>query len=306
MKFNIGWDKIRIFYYVAKAGSITAASEQINITQPALSRTIRNLEDRLNVKLFNRHARGLSLTEEGEDLFHTAEKMLADLESAASMISERGNTPRGTIKIMAPLGLISRLLVLNIEKFSELYPDLHLAIVTGDNAPNFAFNETDVAIFPQIVNQNNLIQDYLLSFHLKLYASRKYLENFGTPQTLQDLNHHRLISYGDHPHPFTNLNWHLTIGYEAGYIRKPYMQVNSGTLLLKLAEKGMGIITLAQESTTFTHGNDVLVPVLPDITGPSIDFCYIYPQHLEKSKRVHALKNFLQEVVKEGKLIKNL
>lgn len=299
MKFNIGWDRIRIFYYVAKSGSITAASEQINITQPAISRTIQNLESRLKFKLFNRHARGLSLTEQGEILFLSAEKMFSELESAASMLSEKENTPKGSLRIAAPVGIISRLLILNIEKFTKLYPELNLTIITSDNPPNFTFNEADVGIFPKIRNQTNLIQDHLLSFHLRLYASPQYIKNFGMPKTPKDLDHHRLISYGDHLHPFANINWHLAIGYEEGYSRKPYIQVNSGGILLRLAEKGIGVVTLAKESTNFTFEHDTLVSVLPNIIGPTIDYCYIYPHHLEKSKRIQALKSFFQEVIRE-------
>lgn len=296
---TIDWEKLKTFYYVAKAGSFTAAGDQIYLSSSALSRTVKELEDRLEFKVFYRHAKGIVLTKEGEILFSSVEKMKVEFESTVTTINERGDIPKGTLKITAPLDIIYRLIVSNIEEFSKLYPDLHLEIITSDNAPDFSFDKAELAIFPHIVNQKNLIQEYFLSFNLKLYASQKYLDNFGIPKTLEDLDHHKLISYGDHPHIFTNLNWHLTVGHKAGYTRKPYMQVNSETLLLKLAEEGIGIITLAQESTTFIRENNILVPVLPEITGPSIDFCYIYPQQLKNSNRIKAFKSFFQNIIQK-------
>ncbi len=138
---------------------------------------------------------------------------------------------------------------------------------------------------------------------ITLYASPDYLEKFGTPQEVEDLDHHRLLSYGEYPYPFANLNWHLSVGCLEGKTREPYMQINLGHSLVALANQGIGIVTLAQESANFKNPEDRLVPVLPHIEGPQIDFYYIYPQHLKDSHRVQALGSYLQETVKREGLI---
>jgi DNA-binding transcriptional LysR family regulator len=300
MNINIDWDKLRVFYSIARFQSFSLAAQQLNISQSALSRSVQVLEDRLKVKLFHRHTRGIVLTEKGTLIFKGAQQMLTALESTKASLSEMERSPHGLLKVRASAGIISRLLISNAKPFFETYPHLRLKIITGDDPPHFFLGDIEAAVFPYIQGEEEsfLIQEYLLSFHLKLYASPDYLKKFGTPQCVEDLDHHQLLSYGEYPYPSANLNWHLSIGYSEGKIREPYMQVNLGHNLVALATQGIGIVTLAKESTNFKNPHDILVPVLPDVEGPEIKFYYTYPQHLKDSYRVQALGSYLHETAK--------
>ena len=299
MNTNIDWDKLRIFYSVARSQSFSLAAQQLNVSQSALSRSIQLLEDRLKVKLFHRHPRGVALTEKGEIIFKGAQQMMTTLEATRISLSEMEKFPQGLLKVKASAGIISRLLISNAEPFFESYPHLRLKIIIGDEPPHFSLGDIEAAVFPYIQGEEEpyLIQEYLLSFHLKLYASPDYLKKFGTPQCVEDLDHHRLLSYGEYPYPSANLNWHLSAGCSEGKVREPYIRVNLGHNLVSLATQGIGIVTLAQESTNFKNPHDILAPVLPDVEGPEIKFYYVYPKHLKESYRVQALGSYLHEVV---------
>ena len=304
MHLSIDWNKLRTFYVVAHSKSFSLAAQQLNISQSALSRTVQVLEDRLNVKLFHRHTKGVTLTEKGEVIFKGVQQMQSNLESARTSLSEMEESPYGLLKVRASAGIISRLLTSNAKPFFAAYPHLRLKIMIGDAPPDFTLGDVEAAVFPYIQGEygDSLIQEYLLSFHLKLYASPDYLKEFGTPQSVEDLDHHRLLSYGEYPYPTANLNWHLSAGCSEGKIREPYMQVNLGHKLVSLAVQGIGIVTLAKESANFKNPHDILVPVLPDVEGPDIKFYYIYPKHLKESHRVQALGTYLQETVKREDL----
>lgn len=299
MNTNIDWDKLRIFYSVARSQSFSLAAQQLNVSQSALSRSIQLLEDRLKVKLFHRHPKGVALTEKGDIIFKGAHQMLTALEATKASLSEMEKSPHGLLKVRASAGIISRLLISNAAPFFESYPHLRLKIIIGDDPPNFSLGDTEAAVFPYIQGEEEpyLIQEYLLSFHLRLYASPEYLRKFGTPQCVEDLDHHRLLSYGEYPYPSANLNWHLSMGCSEGKKREPYIQVNLGHNLVSLATQAIGIVTLAKESTNFKNPHDILVPVLSHVEGPEIKFYYIYPKHLKESYRVRALGSYLHDVV---------
>jgi DNA-binding transcriptional LysR family regulator len=107
MRINLDLDKLKTFYYVAKAKKFTTASEILNISQPALSRSIQLLEDRLGIKLFYRHARGLTLTTQGELMVPIIGKFLNEIEAVTEKLYEEEKEPKGLFKVVASEGLIN-------------------------------------------------------------------------------------------------------------------------------------------------------------------------------------------------------
>lgn len=296
--FNAYWDKLRIFYEVAKAGSFNAASEVLNISQPALSRSISILENHIQTRLFERLPRGLALTRQGEILIETIKKMSSELVQAQIAFEEEENEPVGSIRIAATAGFASLHLSVIIPEFLNRFPKMQLSIYGSDIIPNLHSNEADVVIAPFIHSDESLIQTYLTTFHLKLYASPEYIKRFGTPKIPKDLDHHRLLAYGDEktPHPFSQANWHLTLGMEKGLVRQPYIMINSAIGLFNLAEGGMGITSVSKEHPPLK--NSQLIEILPHIKGPQIDAYYIYSIRNKKIKRIELLKKFLSEKLK--------
>ncbi|MBT4880770.1 MAG: LysR family transcriptional regulator [Alphaproteobacteria bacterium] len=287
------WDKIRVFYRIAKSGSFTSAAEQMEVTQSALSRQISALEYRLKSKLFKRHSRGLVLTKEGEALYHSAQIMHSEFELAESLIREDQTDPFGPLTI----GLASSIrscVMGKIDDFINQHTNIQLKIVNCDKSSELALRSVDAALIPSIESKRGFFQSPIVSSQLKLYTSPKYLEKFGTPKHPEDLECHRLISRGGYMDPSSKLNWFLSIGTKNGKSRQPFLLVNSETSLFQLAEKGLGIISLCQSNFRLQGSN--LVEILPHVSGPKIDFNFVYPHHLMYSKAVLAFGNFLKEV----------
>jgi DNA-binding transcriptional LysR family regulator len=289
------WDKLKTFYYVVKAGGITASGPYLHLSQPAISRQIKNLEYSLKKALFLRRRDGCVLTEEGEVLYSSVKKMIEEAEYATSRIFAMSDEPTGEIKITTTNALASSWLPRYVPTFLEQYPNISFTIIGNDQDLDLKTREADVAIRTYAENQPDLVQDYLSSFHLGLYASEKYLQKHGIPKKVQDLDNHRLLSFGEYKiHPYGNINWCLTVG--AYKDRKPFLSINSSQGLHLMAENGLGIAALSKE---YASNNTKLVRILPHVDGPKIDIYYVYPTRLKEIKRIAVLGEFLRNELKK-------
>lgn len=291
------WDKLKAFYAVATVGSISAGGEKIHRTQSAVSKQISFLEYQLGVKLFTRHARGLTLTRQGEILFNSTQQMLEAAENAANLIRNEKNEPEGLLKGAVISGFSSYLnpVVLGVLK---KYPKIRFSIKIIDSVDDQSLSDTDFLIYPKLsISSSKIVQKKLMTIHMKLFASKEYLKEHGIPQKINDLDNHRLIAYGLHEnHPFENSNWHLTIGKEMGEIRESYLDVNSGAERLYFASHGVGIASLPMENV-FVKSSD-LVQVLPEIEGTQTDYFLYYKESSSDIKKIILFKDFLIDLLK--------
>ena len=298
---RINWNRLTAFYHTARLGNLKHACAKLNIDQSTLSRTIQAFEETLGFKLFNRLPQGVVMTRQGEILFEVVEKVLFDIDTALLMAKEEMEIPKGTLKVATTVALASIWLVEMIPGFLETYQDIELYIIGDDERLNIKAREADVLIAPYMDHVPDLIQTYIFSCHLQLYASPKYLEKFGCPETADDLNNHRLITFGtDTIRPYSDIDWLLRVGLPSGVVRKPYLSINSSKGASQLAEKGLGIVALSDE---FPHIKELnLVKILPEIEGPVVDLYYIYPKSLQDSKRIKVFGEYLeQKIPKEWK-----
>ena len=277
------WDRLRIFYHVAKAGSFAGAAHNLNISQSTLSRSMQLLEYRLKTQLFNRVPKGVVLTKEGEILFHKVELMHTSFEEAKSLIQDETSEPQGSLKVASTVALASLWLVELLPGFLKKYPLIEFDIIGHDEKLDVKAREADVSIRPFIADQTDLIQTYLFSCFLELYASPEYLMKFGCPKKPEDLDHHRIITFGESTiRPYSDIDWPLRIGAKPQTTRKPYVSINSSKAASRLAELGLGIVALSKEFPGIDKMN--LVRILPEVSGPTIDLYYVYPQALVNSR----------------------
>ncbi len=293
---TLDWDKLRVFYYVAKAKSFNRAAQDLNISQSALSRSIQLLEHLLKTQLFNRLSTGLVLTKEGDILFEKVKDMFSSLEDAKSLIQEEMSEPCGSLKVATTVALASLWLVEIVPDFLDTYPDIELDIIGHDEKLDVKAREADVSIRPFIADQPDLIQDYLFSCFLQLYASPEYLKKHGSPRTASDLDKHRIITFGESTiRPYSDIDWPLRVGIKQPDIRKPYISINSSQGACRLAERGLGIVALSKELPGIEKMN--LITILPEIKGPIIDLYYVYPSALKNSKRVQVFGKYLMDFI---------
>lgn len=287
----LDWDKLRIFHTAAESGSFTHAAEKLGMSQSAVSRQISALEDDLGLKLFIRHARGLVLTEVGEQLFRTAHRMHWELQQVETQMSESQDAPTGPLIVTTTVGIGSTWLSSRIDEFLRLYPQIQLEIRLNDAELDLAMREADVAIRLHRPNQSEMIQRKLFTVHNHFYASQGYIDDTGTPKSIEDLDNHRIISFGEPvPSYLGDINFLERLGRPDNSPRRAILKVNAIYGMMQAARAGIGIAMLPDY---VTEKEDGLVRVLSEIEIPEYEAYFVYPPALKSSKRVGVFRDFL-------------
>ena len=293
------WDKLKIFHAVAEAGSFTSATVNLNLSQSAISRQIQSLEQDLKVQLFERHARGLTLTENGEYVFKTAHDVISKLKEVETSLGDQKNKPTGKLTITTVRSFGTHWLTPRIQEFMQLNPDIEVELIFDDKELDLSTRQADIGIFMRRPKQLNYIQRKLVDINYHIYGSTKYLGTYGIPKTINDLTKHRFISFGKGaPSPVFNPDWALKLGSKDNNKIKPVMKVNSVMGLLLAVESGVGLAALPDYLVS--QSNNV-VKVLPKSEGPITEAHFVYPQSLKNIARVQAFKNFLYSKLSETK-----
>lgn len=285
------WDKLRVFHAVAEAGSFTHAGESLNLSQSAVSRQISALEESLNVPLFHRHARGLILTEQGELLFRTAREVFSKLAMTEAQLLESRERPQGPLKVTTTVAFGSLWLTPHIRDFVELYPDIQVSIILDDGELDLAMRQADMAIRMMPPRQPDLIQRHLMDLRYNVYAAPEYLARFGVPKTIEELDNHRIVVYGDDVRPpVDSVNWLLKAGARNDTPRRPILKVNNIYGIFRAVQSGLGIAALPDY---FSREATNLKEILPELRGPVIETYFVYPEELRHSKRIAVFRDFL-------------
>lgn len=285
------WDRLRIFNAVALAGSFTHAGETLGLSQSAVSRQISALEHDLKTPLFHRHARGLVLTEDGEMLYQTVSEVASKLNLAETLLSESQTKPSGVLRVTAPVGFGTVWVTQRLREFMELYPDINVELLLHDEQIDIAMRAADVAIWTQEPHQSELIRRPIMSSNVRAYAAKNYVAKYGAPETIADLDRHKLVSYSGHPaQHLAAVTWLTTIGRESGAPRSAAFRVNSVVAMKYAIRAGLGIGMIPDY---LTEQETDLVGVLGDVEPPQLDLYFVYPEELKNSKKVQVIRDFL-------------
>ena len=291
------WDKLKIFHAVTQAGSFTKAAEVLNLSQSAISRQIQSLEYELKTTLYERHARGLSLTENGEVLYKTANEVISKIKDVESDLMDKKDKPSGKIVVTTVVGFGGIWLTPRIQEFMEKNPNIEVELIVTDKELDLSTREADIAIWMRQPKQLNYIQKKIIDINYHIYGSSKYLEKHGVPRTVKDLDKHKLITYGrGTPSPLSQKEWILKLGTKTK--RKSVMKVNNIYALLLAVDSGVGLAALPDYMVT---GRSGLVKVLGDTSGPKYEAHFVYPQSLKNVARVQAFRDFIFSKVNEWK-----
>jgi DNA-binding transcriptional LysR family regulator len=290
------WDKLRIFHAVADAGSFTHAGTELLLSQSAVSRQISALEEDLHVPLFHRHARGLILTEQGEVLYRTAHEVFTKLAAAKTRLMDSKEKPSGELRITTTVGLGSVWLTPRITEFLELYPDIQVSLMLEDTELDLSMREADVAIRLRRPTQPDLIQRKLFTVHHHIYASVDYIKRHGIPKSVDDLDKHRIISFGETEGYLTDLNWLERVGRDSQSPRKWALRVNNAYGVRRAVQAGAGIGSVAD----YMVADDMnLVLIDLPLEAPQFDTYFVYPEELKETKRVTVFRDFIVGKAKE-------
>ena len=240
---NIDFELYRIFYTVANHKNITKASEELNISQPAISKSIKNLEEQLGGQLFVRTRRGVILTEEGKEFYAYIKQAIEYISNAENKFSELINLETGCIKIGISTTLTKVFLLPYLERFHQLYPKINIQIVTNISTELFTKLRNgliDVVILN--LNEKNYGQDINITKCKKItdcfVVNKSYKELINKEISIKELNNYSLIlqTKGSNTREFLD-----NFALENNTVFKPNIELASYSLVVEFAKIGLGI-----------------------------------------------------------------
>lgn len=286
------WDKLRIFHAVADAGSLTHAGDTLHLSQSAVSRQIRALEETFNATLFHRHARGLILTEQGELLFDATKSMNKRLEAAAARIKDSEEEVFGELRVTTTTGFGTLWLAPRLYKLYDQYPDMKIDLMLEERVLDLPMREADIAIRMKEPSQADLIRKKLMTVHMRLYATQQYLEQNGMMTDMEEISNHRLICQSLSSAQVaagSSLVQHLmTYDVPSLFTVNNYFGVLQGVI----NNLGVGVLP-----DYVTEDFPDLVRILPDVESAEVPVFLAYPEELRQSKRISAFRDFVQDEI---------
>lgn len=291
MKTHISAD-LEFFVLIAREGSLSAAARALDLTPPAATKRLAQLESRLGVRLVNRTTRSISLTSEGETFLSHATRILDEIAEMEEAVTSARATPRGLLRVNATLGFGRTTIAPLVSEFAKKYPDVEVQVEVTDKPIDLVESGFDLAIRFGALPDKRLNARRLMSNRRFLCASPKYLERHGEPATLTDLAHHRCIVHRQNDD--ASGVWRFVTREHSEAIKvHGALSSNDGDIALGWALDGHGILIRSEWDLAKYVESGRLKVVLPKFALPSADLFVYYPTRRNQSVRARAFIDFL-------------
>ncbi|MFC4761697.1 LysR substrate-binding domain-containing protein [Dyella koreensis] len=235
-------DELQAFVAVVDTGSITAASEQLELTISATSRTLGRLEEKLQTTLLRRTTRRLELTEEGAAFLQYARSILASVDEAEEQMAARRLRPVGRLRVDAATPFMLHVIVPQVAGFRARFPDVELELNSNEGIIDLIEKRADVAFRIGALKDSTLHARPIGSSRLRILASPDYLKRRGTPAKAAQLDQHDLLGFTQ---PDTLNDWPLRDASGSAVHITPTIASSSGETLRQMALAGLGIVCLS-------------------------------------------------------------
>lgn len=284
-------EDMQIFVSTVDAGSFTAAADKLGLSKQFISRRIMALEERLGGRLLIRTTRKLSVTDTGRAYYERALKIIDEVNDAEQLVSSENTSPRGSLRISAPVSFGTLHLGPAIARFMAQCPDVAIELDLSDRFVDIVGEGYDMAIRIGHLADSSLVARHITPVQMVTCASPAYLKAHGKPKTPQDLKDHECLLYGHG----RSVEW--VFAEKGKALRVPVkgrLRANNGELASMAAIEGLGIILLP----TFIVGEALcakkLVTILDAYAPPPLNIYAVYPQHRQSSLAVKVFSDFLR------------
>ena len=283
------WEGVLEFVAVVDTQSFTKAAKKLKTSVAQISRRVSAMEERLAVKLLIRTTRKISVTEAGQTYYDHCRNLVEGLEAAELAVTQMQSTPKGLIKVTAPVAYGESYIVPLLHDFLELHPQIDLDVNLTNLTLDLVENGIDVAIRLGRLKDSSLIAKRLASRQLYVCGTSTYLEKYGTPHTLSELTHHNcLVGSSDH--------WYFKDNTVEKSVRvSGRIHCNSGVALLDAASRGLGLVQLPDYYVQDALNSGALIEVLSDYRDDKEGIWALYPDNRNLSPKVRLLVDYLAE-----------
>jgi DNA-binding transcriptional LysR family regulator len=288
---------MEFFTLVARHGSLAAAARALDLTPPAATKRLAQLEARLGVRLVNRTTRRISLTGEGETYLAHAGRILAAIREMEDAVSSGRAAPKGLLRVNATLGFGRTTIAPIVSEFAKHYPQVEVQMEVTDRPVDLVESGYDLAIRFGTLPDKRLNARRVMTNRRFLCASPRYLKEHGTPSSLADLARHLCIVHRQNDEAHGVWRFHSGEGEEHSEVVKVRgaLSSNDGDIVLGWALDGHGILVRSEWDLARYVESGRLKIVLPQYRLPSADLFVVYLNRRNQAARTRAFIDFLVE-----------
>ena len=284
--------ELAFFSLLARCGSFSGAAREMDISTPAVSKRLAQMEARLGVQLLNRTTRRVSLTQEGEIYLQHARRILVDIDDMERLVGNAVAAPKGLLRVNATLGFGRSHIAPLISRFVKQHPDVQVELQLTVNPPPLNEDAFDVCIRFGEPPDARVIARQLAPNRRLLCASPAYLAQHGTPKVPHDLTRHNCIGIRQGSEGYGI--WRLSSGKQTETVKvRGNLSTSDGEIAVNWALDGHGILMRAEWDIAKYLRSGRLRLVLEQWQTPPADIHVVYPQRHQLSARVRAFVDFL-------------
>lgn len=288
---------IAVFVAVVRAGSFTAAAEQLEMSRPMVSKYLGRLENHLGARLLHRTTRKLSLTEVGRVYFDRCQAGLEELQEAEAEVLRMQATPRGVLRVNVPMSFGILYVAPRLGEFRRAFPEVRVELNLDDRKVDVIEEGFDVSVRISDLPDSSLVARRLCACRHAIVAAPAYLQDAGTPRVPRDLVKHRILTYA---YQESSVEWHFRRHHTAGQggteekvALDRDTQINNSLALRESVRAGLGIARMP----TFIVGNDIkagtLIALMPEFETLELSVYLLYPERRHLSPKVRAFIEFM-------------
>lgn len=283
----------RVFYTVAKCGSLTKAAEELYISQPAVSQAIKQLENQLGGQLFNRTHKGMELSETGgKQIFEMVEKALKLFDDAESKYTELKDTATGVVRICASDTVSTHFLLPYLKEYHEKYPDVNLILQNGTSSETIEqlkLGKGDLGFVNLPIDDKDVnLSNTVMQLHDVFVASEKFSELFNGTVDLRRLQDYPLLMLDLSSSTRQAI---VNFAHSQGVHLHPEIELTSLELMISLAENGIGIACVPREFVKKQLEEKTLFEIKTNPSLPSRAIGLVLPK---QETITFAVKEFLK------------
>jgi len=287
---------MEVFVQVVDAGGFTRAAENMQLPKATVSTLVQSLEAALSVKLLHRTTRQISVTADGAAYYERCLRILADVRDAEESLSRTRLSPSGRLRVDAPTGLASDILIPALPDFFARYPDILLELGCSDRPVDLIEEGVDCAVRGGALGDSSLIARRVGVLNFVTCATPAYLDQYGRPQHPNELARHRCVNYFSSRTGKT-FDWDFSRDGERLQMQLPgHISLNDSIAYAAAGLKGLGIIQMATFQSEPMLASGQLEQILADWTSDPIPIHVVYPQNRHLSAKVRVFVEWVAEL----------
>ena len=287
---------LNIFIQVVEQGSFTKAADILQIHRPTVSKAIQQIEDDLGVKLIHRTTRKLSITAEGDEFYHHARHVLAEVNDMMASFSPT-LPPRGRLRLDVPLALAHAILIPNLKDFQSQHPGIEVVLVSSDKKTDLITEGVDCLVRLGALQNSSFISRRIGDIRMVTCAATSYLQQHGRPETLADLKQHQAVNFfSDHSRDV--MEWKFIEDGSVVSLRPTSsVLVDNSDILLSCGLAGLGIIQATCDALAPHIASGALEEVLTQYPSVSKPVSVMYPDRRYLSPKVRVFIDWFSDVL---------